>query len=249
MKVTNVVLVTVAAVGALTIAGCNNNETGPLTTHEVTGTAANVGNGTARTYAVMQGDKAVSLGIELSDAALQNLPATDASWDLPLPAGVSLAPFDHATLNWNAQGHPPPGIYMVPHFDFHFYMVTPAVQATVQGGPYTATLASTYVPQDYAPDPVAVPDMGVHWTDTQAPEFHGQPFERTFIYGSYNGALTFIEPMVTLAYLQTHPNATMTVKQPQAFQKPGEYPQSYSVRYDAAAGMLRVSLDSLTVRQ
>ena len=30
---------------------------------------------------------------------------------------------DHVVINWEAVGHPPPKVYDVPHFDFHFYLV------------------------------------------------------------------------------------------------------------------------------
>ena len=32
-------------------------------------------------------------------------------------------PFKHQVTNYNPEGHGPPGVYSVPHFDFHFYMV------------------------------------------------------------------------------------------------------------------------------
>lgn len=229
-------------------AACGEDTTTPAVPQEILGAPTAVGNGTARTFALVDGGKPVSLGIELTDAALDGLPSTPTEWILPLPVGFSAPPWDHAALNWNPQGHPPPGIYDAPHFDFHFYTITQAEQAAVQGGPDTVAVPAADVPPDYVPDPVAIPDMGVHWTDSMAPEFHGTPFDRTFIYGFYHGEMAFVEPMVTRAYLQTHPDASMTVKQPQAFQEPGLYPRDYSVRFDAATSTLRISLDSLASR-
>ena len=54
------------------------------------------------------------------------------------------------------------------------------------------------------------PRMGLHWADAAAPEFSGQPFVKTFIYGSYDGAFIFAEPMLTKAYLESKPVATAT---------------------------------------
>src|SRR6185437_8612219 len=135
-------------------------------------------------------------------------------------------------LNWNPQGHPPPTIYGVPHFDFHFYTISVAAQEAVQGGLDTTTVPSQYVPQDYVSELEAVPMMGVHWNDSLAAEWNGQPFDKTLIYGFTHGQLDFTEP----------------IKQPASFQAPGAYPTTYSIRYDAAHGLTRITLDSLTQR-
>jgi len=39
---------------------------------------------------------------------------------------------------------------------------------------------------------------------------------------------------ILLDYLQTNPNVTLKVKQPQSYQKEGYYPTNYSIEYDAA---------------
>lgn len=222
----------------------SDSDTAPTTSHELRGATVSVGNGSAYAYVVNGSGGPTSVGIALTPTALQGLPSSDAMWDLPLPSGVSVPPFDHVMLNWNAQGHPPEP-YMVPHFDFHFYTITPSAQSAIVAGPDTMTVPSQYIPQDYASGIMAVPDMGVHWIDTTAAELHGHPFDKTFIYGFYHSNLVFVEPMVTLAYLASQPNASAAVKQPQAFAQPGEYPTEYSVRYDAATNTIRVSIDAL----
>jgi hypothetical protein len=234
------------------LAGCGDDTTsatGPGQLREVDGPTVTVGNGTAQTYAMVDGTTPVSLGIALSDGALSSLPDSMAMWQLALPSGVNAGPFDHAELDWNPHGHEPLAIYGVPHFDFHFYTISTASQMTITGGPDTTSVAAQYVPQDYASQVIAVPMMGVHWADTLAAEFHGHAFDKTFIYGFYHGQMAFVEPMVTLAYLQSHPSFTGTVKQPAAFQQPGRYPLTYSVKYDAGASApVRVSIDSLHAR-
>ena len=52
---------------------------------------------------------------------------------------------------------------------------------------------------------------------TTAPEFIGKPFTVTYIYGFYHGNMTFVEPMITKAFLETHPDFTLPIKQPQAY--------------------------------
>ena len=238
------VVLCLAALGF--VAACSDNTTAPGATHELDGPSVAVGAGTARVYVLEYGSTPTSIGIELSNGALTALPDSMAMWQLPLPSGASLPPWDHAMLNWNPQGHPPPGIYDVPHFDFHFYTIPADAQMAIPGGPDTETVAPQYVPQDYASEVESVPAMGVHWADTLAAEYHGHPFDRTFIYGFFHKQMVFVEPMVTLAYLRSHPDASMTVKQPSAYQVSGRYPLAYGVRWDASRQTVRISLDSLT---
>jgi len=222
-------------------------DTAPAAPREVDGASVPVGHGSAYAYTVVNGDGVSAIGIALTPSALDGLPANDAMWDLPLPAGVSVPPFDHLMLNWNAQGHPP-AMYQVPHFDFHFYTITHAAQAAIQPGPDTTTVPAANIPRGYISGVEAVPDMGVHWVDTSAAEFHGSPFDATYVYGFYHGSLVFVEPMVSRAFLEAKPNLTALIKQPETFVQSGEYPASYSVRTDPATGVLRISLDSLVPR-
>lgn len=240
-------LLTPMALGALILLAACGSDTGPTPPHELDGIPIQVGNGTAMAYVMTSNGTATSIGVALSNSALQGLPTSDAEWTLPMPLGVSVPPFDHVMINWNAQGHPPMP-YMLPHFDFHFYMITPAVQATITPGADTVTVPAQYVPQDYMSGIESVPNMGVHWVDTLSAEFTGHTFDHTFIYGFTKGTMAFVEPMVTQTFLASSPDVTSPVKQPDAFQKPGRYPTWYSVKADAAKGLVRVSLDSLTDR-
>ena len=90
--------------------------------------------------------------------------------------------------------------------------------------------------------------MGVHWTSVNAPELNGQPFTSTFIFGSWDGQFIFVEPMVTKAYLETHPNATTAIPQPARWNNPGRYPTTYTVAYDAPSKEYRFVLGGLTKR-
>jgi hypothetical protein len=227
-------------------AACSDSTSASSSVRELDGPEVAVGNGTARAFVIMRGDSATSVGIALTDAALTQLPNSMAMWTLPLPSGVSALPFDHAELNWNPQGHEPLSIYGLPHFDFHFYTISLSAQMAIQGGPDTTTVPAQFVPQDYESGGVAVPMMGVHWTDSLSAEFHGHAFDKTLIYGITQGRMNFIEPMITLAYLQSHPDVSAAVKQPQAFQQPGRYPRSYRISYDASQhAAVRITLDSL----
>jgi hypothetical protein len=232
---------------ALAVAACSGDSTSPDAAVELDGPAVSVGNGTAQSFVMEHDNVVTSVGIKLSDGALDGLPADMSEWKLAMPNGVSVPPWDHMTLDWNPQGHEPPGIYDIPHFDFHFYMIPGAEQAAIAGGPDDTPVEAQFVPRDYASQVISVPAMGVHWADTLSAEFHGTPFTATFIYGFYHGQMVFVEPMVTRDFLASHPDVSSSVKQADVYQTPGSYPTSYSVRYDASQHATFIELDSLTM--
>lgn len=237
--------------------------------HRQYGTPTKVGDGMARSYVVIdeKSHAPVELGIALDARTLDGLPSTagEFSYLLPLPA-QSPAPYRLVELDWNPQGHEPAGVYTFPHFDFHFYRITRAERdAILPSDPQFAAKANdvptgAYVPPFYItpglPSSIAVPRMGVHWVDVRSPELQNllgnpagyQQFTRTFIYGSWNGSFTFYEPMVTRAYLLSHPDATTPIPVPQLYPEAGYYPTSYRVSYDAQAKEYRIALSGLAAR-
>jgi hypothetical protein len=250
MRAVLTTLVTLAGAALVVgVASCSDDNVTPPAPTELDGPSVTVGNGTAHAVVIEQDGQIRSIGVQLSDNALTGLPATMpmTEWQLSLPAGVSAGPWDHLALDWNPQGHPPPQVYTVPHFDFHFYMIPTSAQMAIAGGPDTTAVAAQFVPRDYQSEVESVPMMGVHWGDTLAAEFHGHPFDHTFIYGFHQGRMIFTEPMVTLAFLESGADFSGAVKQPAAFQTGGSYPTSYSVRHDATAHTITVSLDSLVM--
>lgn len=212
------------------------------------GPAVRLGAGVARTYiALDRHDEPMSIGVELSEKALEKLPAEVMQLVLRFHPRAFL-PYTHVLMDWNPSGHEPPGTYDVPHFDFHFYFMPNAERLAI-GPDDTAQFANApdakYIPSDYMQIPGGVPQMGAHWVDLHAPEFNQQPFSRTLIYGTYDGEVTFVEPMITLEYLRSRPNETIPIRQPDAFQHDGYYPESYSIVARGRPGGVRVSLDGL----
>lgn len=226
------------------------------------GEAKMLGNGVAWSWVECDKKGApTAIGVTFTETALTGLPEAPPTdlpgWEytLELPREAGAKPFDHIGLDWNPKGHIPPGIYDVPHFDVHFYLISPKERDNISAK--GADLAkckkkpsSKFIPKDYIlPEGTEHPRMGVHWIDSSAPELNQQSFTRTFIYGSYNGRITFIEPMVAKAFLETRTNVTETIKQPDAYQKPGYYPTSYSVRSDPVRKEYTVELEGLTRRE
>jgi len=203
-----------------------------------------------------------SLGITFTETALSGLaenppsdiPFPTVEYELSLPKHVKVRPYNHIVVNWNPRGHIPPGIYDVPHFDFHFYMVTLSerYKITAKGDDIAISnkkLPAQYIPTGYIlPEGTQEPRMGSHSIDPNWPEFHNQPFTKSIVYGSYNGEMIFLEPMASKAFLETKPNFTEKIKLPAAYKKHGFYPTAYSVKYDPTRREYSVSLEGLTYR-
>ena len=121
-------------------------------------------------------------------------------------------PFDHVEIDWNPIGHPPLAYYNKPHFDFHFFTISmdQLMSITATGDDIARCMKrppDDFIPQGYIllDHVTPLPQMGVHWTDSSAPEIKGAKFTSTFVYGTYNGKTAFWEPMITLKYLLTKP--------------------------------------------
>lgn len=238
------------------------------------GAPVQIGQGQARSYALyaQDGDRVpVEFGVALDSLALEGLPTQGAMLELPLalPADPVL-PYRYVVLNWNPEGHPPEEVYGVPHFDFHFYMTPRSeVEAILPSDPNFARKANHVPEGDYLPPfyivPVAPgeevasaaePRMGVHWVDVRSPELQGmlgnpsayEPFTTTFIYGSWDGRITFLEPMISRAYLLTHPDVVLPISQPAAVPEAGWYPGAYRIVYDRDAKEYRIGLTDLSRR-
>jgi hypothetical protein len=222
----------------------------------VLGPTASLAGGTGHSYVALDAaGTPTEVGVTFSENALATLPAgtamVDYTFELPPEAGG--LPYTHVVIGWNPMGHVPPA-YMVPHFDVHFYQITKAQRATIVptdpefNAKLAARPAEALVPPNYILTPGGVPNMGAHWADATAPELNGQPFTSTFIYGSYDGAFIFAEPMIAKSYLETHPALTAAIKVPAQYATPGRYPTSYSVSYDATAKEYRVALGGFVQR-
>ncbi|WP_019876235.1 DUF5602 domain-containing protein [Sporichthya polymorpha] len=230
------------------------------------GPSQTLGNGKVWTYVTSSAGQPVEVGVRFSAAALEGL-ASDTHGDLhpvgmvlSFPTNVATGVLDHVELYWNPQGHEPPGVWDKPHFDYHFYLTDEAaVKEIVPTAPDFATKAANipdakYIAADFvAPPGTAVdntiPGMGLHWLDGTEPPVPGQyTFTETMIHGSYDGAVTFIEPMITREWLLTKPTLNEAIKQPQAYQRTGLWPTTYSVRFDSATNEYSVALGGFVQR-
>jgi len=184
-----------------------------------------------------------AIGITMTESVLSNLPSAPGEFSLNLPIVASDSLFTHVLFDWNPQGHEPPGVYNLPHFDVHFYIVSVAEREAIVAGYDTFTVQNQFIPPDYVSlsnPPFAIPKMGTHWIDTLSAEWQGGIFTRTLVYGYYRGSMYFVEPMITVAHLQTHPIEILEVKQPEAYQKEGYYPTNYNIEYDDVSMLFKI---------
>lgn len=225
-------------------------DTGPKT---LFGPSVNLGNGTASTYIIedVNGDP-LELGVTMTEDVLENLPDQMRALVLELPSGAATDFYTHVLLDWNPAGHEPPGVYDLPHFDLHFYIIPSDERMGIGPGDMEAFAHAPdemYVPTDYFQTEGGVPQMGAHWLDSKAPELNGEVFANTFIWGSYDGAFIFWEPMITRDYLLSNPVEEMALKLPDAYQQPGWYATSYKVAHSSGKGSYEIALTGLTYRE
>ena len=164
--------------------------------------------------------------------------SSDVSWSLDFPKADNETPFVHLYAGFNPHGHEPMGIYDKPHFDFHFYTTSEADRLaiapvdTVKGA---KPLPAGEVPVTYF-NAGLVPEMGSHWIDGTAPELNGGTFTETFIFGSFDGKMTFYEPMITKAFIEEKHNFTKNIPAVTAYGKAGKYyPTKFGFRHDETA--------------
>ncbi len=155
-----------------------------------------------------------------------------------------------ANLQWHPVGHPPPGVYTVPHFDVHFYTITEAVRAgIVPNAPAGKVLpAKRLLPPNAMLAPGFVPGMGMHVIGKSQPEFNGGKFTVSPIIGYWNGDLAFFEVMFTKAWLVQKSGKAGAFPQPASVKRHGFYPTKYSVRYDAAKDAYHVAISDFVER-
>lgn len=200
------------------------------------------------------------IGVEFTPGALKDLPLEsghESTIVLPLHIKAKqLTPFDHIGLNWNPNGHDPQGVFTVPHFDIHFYMIPVSERMAIpEWSPDSDAAFNNYPPRGYMPmDYITLPgaigaeaQMGKHWLPSNLGAY--LPFSKIMILGTYDGKFIFIEPMVTLETL-TNLKADMQFhySQPDLFEIPGNYPIGYRIYLDPKTQNRNVSLSKFISR-
>ena len=235
--------------------------------HRQYGTPVRVGEGMVRTYVVVdakEDQRPLELGVAIDARTMDGaMPSEMLMIPMSLPQHAP-APYRFVLFDWNPAGHAPPGVFDAPHFDVHFYFVPQSdVDAITPEDPEFASKANNlptgdYVPPLYVvgkppgatPANVAFPMMGVHWQDLLSPEYQRilgrpdayRPFTRTYVYVSWDGRFTALEPMITREYLLRRTTETVPVRQPTRYPEAGWYPRAYRIEYDDRTREYRIAL-------
>ena len=198
------------------------------------GRQVQLGDGKVRTFVTISHSGAPSeIGIEMTAGALQGLGEETIQLSFPFHQKAGeVTPFDHVLMDWNPHGHEP--FFMnIPILTFIFFMTSEADRLAVSASsPLMNQLPPVqYRPQGFIPTDGGVPQMGKHWINPASPEISGgQLFTHTFIYGSYAGEFTFVEPMITRAFLLSGQTVSMPYGQPSQFMIVNTYhPTKYNI--------------------
>lgn len=164
-------------------------------------------------------------------------------------------PFKFVMVNYNPHGHQPPGVYDTPHFDVHFYTQSDEDRRNIRLGACaevidcellgvaTEPLAPEFAPPGHTDVGAAMGMMGNHLIDLSSPEFNGSSFTHTWIWGVYDGRVTYFEPMIAVSYLKTEPRGCFTYQMPQRLPEADYYPTRYCIEYNVGRKEYTVSLD------
>ena len=191
----------------------------------------------------------VAFGATIPVSFVENAPAEmEMLWPpvaqarLALPAAVQAATgFQLLTVYWEVHGHPP-GPYLTPHFDFHFYSISAAELDAIDCADVSkpADLVAGYVLPDVEIPGLGmlpglcVPTMGMH--SLPAAEMTAtELFAKTMVVGYYQTRPIFIEPMITAATLLGRQTFSVDVPTVPGWPTTGMYPASFTAEYDSTA--------------
>ncbi len=238
----------IPAVVVLTLAACATRQQAV----QLNGDCADAYQAHICSWATLQGKTVVEVGVMLPVAAIENAPAQEPMVWPPVPAAVLQLPESaqqqsglmQFTMFWEAEGHPPKP-YLTPHFDFHFYTISPAERSAIDCSDVSkpAALAAGYSLPD-APLPpemvkmtgvstlvgICVPQMGMHSLLTTEMESQ-TAFRGSMVIGYYHSKPIFIEPMLSRAMLLEKRSFDLPI--PSIPGLSGSYPRVFHGTYDA----------------
>lgn len=244
-------------------AGCSDESPAPIagTDTAVThyGPARSLGSGTARSYVTVRRGEPVEFGVALSPDAVAALPAAGedeaTEFLLALP-DANPTPFRMIELDWSTAGHPPFPVSRRPHLDARFYVIDAAGRDAISATDPNYALkaarlpAAARIPAGYvAPFPDATPRVGVRWVDPTTPEVTRKGFGASLLLGSWDGEVTFWEPVVTLDLLAARTTVDRPLRAPTAVAVPGWYPTAWRVHWDGTRREHRIAVGGFVALQ
>jgi len=206
-------------------------------------------------WATLNGaDSLIEFGITIPLAAIELAPddmemvwppAVGAIINLPTEVSAAVGA-DHLTAYWEPHGHPP-GPYLTPHFDFHFYVVSHSTREAIDCAaprmpgelPAGYRLVDVEIPGVGILEGFCVPAMGMH--ALLASELESDAlFEGTMVAGyTDGGAPLFFEPMVTREMLMRRQSFELPMPAVSGVPEGVRYPRRFLAEYDAATEAYR----------
>jgi hypothetical protein len=246
---------------AVALYGCASQ----TSTSEVAGECQEAFGADVCTWATMEGDAVVEVGATIPLASIEGAPA-DApfTWPPTMGAAVNMPEtsfqqngVSHLTMLWESMGHPP-ATFAVPHFDFHFYLISPdernAIDCSQLSKPSELPEGYGMPDEQLPPDLVeitgvetliglCVPEMGMHSlvaVEMESPD----PFDGTMVVGYYEGAPIFLEPMISRSFLLERRSFDLTVPAVPGLE--GEQPTMFRADYDAEQDAYRFTFSEFS---
>ncbi|HUP01020.1 MAG TPA: hypothetical protein VM737_05800, partial [Gemmatimonadota bacterium] len=153
-----------ALLTVMVLAGCAGTPPAPRT---VQGECADAHGASVCTWATLDGtsDSVIEFGATVALAAVEGAPHDmEMAWP-PVATAIARMPaeliaatgVDHLTVYWEPHGHPP-GAYLTPHFDFHFYTVSTDAREAIDCADESKPAA---LPADYGLVDIEIPDLGM----------------------------------------------------------------------------------------
>jgi hypothetical protein len=237
----------------IALAACNRQET-------VQGECRSVNGGDVCVWGEMSGNTLVAFGATVPVQSVENAPAEEPMVWPPVPvatlalpdAVMSASGFENLTMYWEPHGHPP-GPYLTPHFDFHFYAIPSADIDAIDCGdstkpsqlPVAYELPDVSIPEIGNLIGLCVPKMGMH--ALPGAELNAATlFEKTMIVGYYHGQPIFVEPMITSATLLERRSFALDIPDVPGRPANVRYPTRFQADYDSTTQAYRFVFSDLT---
>lgn len=181
------------------------------TTSRIEGSCGQVYGADVCTWATLDGDRIVEFGATIPMASVEGAdPEAPFLWPPAVAATVAMPEIvrerygvTDLKVYWESHGHPP-GPYLIPHFDYHFYVKAAdeidAIDCSDTSKP-TALPAGYALPDIEIPElgnlvGLCVPEMGMHALLESEMESE-ETFDGTMVIGYYATEHIFFEPMVS----------------------------------------------------
>lgn len=165
---------------------------------------------------------------------------------LNLPTDVTSAMgVDHLTVYWEPHGHPP-GAYLTPHFDFHFYNIATGTREAIDCADQTKPadipagyrLVDVEIPGVGMLVGLCIPAMGMHALLASEVE-SDEIFDGTMVIGYYHGSPILFEPMIARDMLMRRQSFDLPMPTVSGLPDGVGYPRSVRAEYDAATDAYR----------